>query len=245
MPKQGKIGAASEGGGTMQKPRPKIRKPGFKTSSKPAKAASAKKAARPENCKLATAEPAGKKVKPKLVQSLASKTFEEILEVKEKDELLKLVDQLNTKIKQLEQEPSAKSKKHKKNGPKKAQPEVLLRLLLQMEAVFRPADFPFSLQEDGGSILDLSDSLPQILVQLPPRTLIMLSMVCRKAKSLVDDAPQDLGLWYLLCETFSFVHTFACPLPSPHSTLCMTAAGASQINLSFCLQEDSVLCGSR
>jgi hypothetical protein len=137
MPKPGKIGAASKGGGETQKPRPKIRKPGFKTSSKPAKAASAKKATRPEKHKRAIAKPAGKKKKPKLVQSLASKTLEDLLELKEKDVLLKLVDQLNTKIKQLEQEPSAKSlearKKHKKNGLKKAQAEVLLRLLLQVE----------------------------------------------------------------------------------------------------------------
>ena len=78
--------------------------------------------------------------------------------------------------------------------------------------LFKPADNDFALRQASfEDILDLSDALPQILVQLSPRALIKLSMVSRKAMSLVDDAPQNLGLWYFalqVCVASSEVRPF-------------------------------------
>ena len=207
MPKQGRNGPASKGKGATQALSSKIRKPSFKTGRQPAKSGSLNKAEKRAGLDKASAKPMGK-VKPKLGHSLASKTLKDILELQEKEPLLKLVDQLNKRIQQIEQEGFLSRKKHKKTDLKKVKAEVMCLVLRPRARAnpFNPADNDFALRQASfENILDLSDALPQILVQLSPRALIKLSMVSRKAKSLVDDAPQNLGLWYFalqVCRPF-------------------------------------------
>jgi hypothetical protein len=53
-------------------------------------------------------------------------------------------------------------------------------------------------KSDNGIIDALSDVFHEsLLIKIPPRSLIIMSMVSKKLKELVDTAPKELGLWWV------------------------------------------------